>query len=422
MEFCLFFEKIEPDTPANQIGYKAYNLASLLRTGFHVPKAFCVTTGAYAHHLNINQLGKPILRILNNGGLSNNQKAKQMQEVISLAPLPDELDRSISQAYAELTRDSKKNIPLAVRSSGTAEDTPSHSFAGQYATFLNVSGEEALIEKIKACWASLWSERAISYQSQVPTDPPKMAVIVQHMIPAEISGVTFTTNPVTGKNEIIVEAASGLGESLVSGITKPKSYKLDKQINGAVSAPLSQDLLSQKQLKDLQNLVINIENHFGQPQDIEWALANNDFHVLQSRPITALSETQTQQGNNATDLEELLQRSDNTGCHIWTKDNVGEVIPGAVTPLSWTVIEPLGNNAFRSLLGRVGIPYNTETSLFARFEGQVYFNLSKLLRTLRLFFISRGINRKSFLLSIGNKMKSNKVRKPVPSRPKIILF
>ena len=210
---------------------------------------------------------------------------------------------------------------VAVRSSATAEDLPEAAFAGQQETFLGVSGERALLDAVRRCWASLWSDRAISYREQhgLAQMPVKLAVIVQRMVAADVAGVMFTANPVSGaRDETIIEASAGLGEALVSGLVTPDHFVLRntrhrwqiverhqgrqevevrpragggvEQVAGAAgSGPVLPDAV----LLQLARMGASIAKHFGRPQDIEWAWADGKLSILQSRPITALPQPPT---------------------------------------------------------------------------------------------------------------------------------
>jgi pyruvate,water dikinase len=228
--------------------------------------------------------------------------------------MPEEISEAISKAYADLPGDEPA---VAVRSSATAEDLRGASFAGQQETFLNVRGEKELKEAVRrCCWASLWTARAIGYRERqgFRHDRIAVAVVVQHLVPAEVSGILFTANPVTGaRDEVLVNAALGLGEAVVGGLTTPDSFVLDRATlrvrerqtgrqevetalseRGTTERPLGPERAAQPALDDTQlarlvEIGLDVEHHFGVPQDIEWAYdADGYFWVLQARPITNL--------------------------------------------------------------------------------------------------------------------------------------
>lgn len=202
---------------------------------------------------------------------------------------------------------------MAVRSSATAEDLPGAAFVGQQDTFLNIVGEDAVAKAVADCWASLWTDRAIAYRRRLGIDPREVAigVIVQKMVPAAVAGVIFTANPVTGqRDEFVVDAGAGLGEAVVSGRVTPEHYVLDRAGNVRSFAPGGGEvgvspaagggtgeqadvhsrvpLLNGDRLRELAGLAGAAQDHFGRPQDMEWALAEGRIHILQSRPMTAL--------------------------------------------------------------------------------------------------------------------------------------
>ncbi|MBI2941050.1 MAG: hypothetical protein HYY04_11500 [Chloroflexi bacterium] len=287
------------DGDADLAGGKGANLGRLLRMGLPVPPGFVVTTAAYRAFLAANDLTDATPEVL---------RAR-----IPDAPIPAAISAAILHAHRQLPRladgvshsgpssHSTGAAPLnpraeaahlpsavAIRSSGTAEDLATASFAGQHDTFLNVAGPEAVLTAIRACWASLWSPRAIAYRRGRGWDERglALAVVVQAMVPAEWAGVLFTANPVTGqRDQVIVEAISGLGEALVSGQVGGKRHVIDK----ASRRVLTEDpLLPRPTLDELVRLGVQIEEGFGQPQDIEWAWVGGRCYVLQSRPLTAL--------------------------------------------------------------------------------------------------------------------------------------
>src|SRR5918993_2284354 len=238
-------------------GGKGANLGELLRAGVRVPPGFVVTTNAHA------AAGPD-------------------------GPIPADIERAITTAYAELGRG-----PVAVRSSATAEDLPGAAFAGQQDTFLDVEGEPALLDAVRKCWASLWSERAVAYRQRREIDDAlvRMAVVVQRMVPAEVAGVAFTANPVTGaRTQIVIDAGLGLGEAVVSGTVTADHLVVDR---GARAQPpeLSGPALTRlgrSGVAELVSVAVGIEDHFGPPQNIEWAYADRTLWIVQARPITAL--------------------------------------------------------------------------------------------------------------------------------------
>jgi pyruvate,water dikinase len=281
-------------------GGKGANLGELIRAGLPVPDGFVVTTDAYAMIIQPLDLNIPE-RIAAGEGAS-------VRADIETAPMPADVRIKIANAYAALGTG-----PVAVRSSATAEDLPGAAFAGQQDTYLNVVGEAAVIDAVQRCWGSLWTERAIAYRSRIKIDSAdvRIAVVVQRMINAEVAGVMFTADPVSGDREtIVVDASSGLGEAVVSGLVTPDHYALDgrglirdyrpgrrevivSSVPGGGVAhqpgePADIERLPDTVLTDLARLGIEVAKHFGRPQDIEWAYAEGTVWLLQARPMTAL--------------------------------------------------------------------------------------------------------------------------------------
>jgi pyruvate,water dikinase len=291
-------------------GGKGTNLGELVRLGFPVPDGFVVTTAAYDGFVAHNRLGETITRALR----EPQDNGATIRAAFERAPIPPEIERNILAAYRE-----HGEGPVAVRSSATAEDLPEAAFAGQQDTFLNISDEQALLDSVRRCWASLWTDRAIAYRERQRIDQRtvKLAIVVQRMVFAEIAGVLFTANPVTGaRDEVVIDASPGLGEAVVSGLVTPDHFVLRKRrwgwsiaerraglrevivrarLGGATehmdgSADIDVPVLPDRALRRLARLGVAIERHFERPQDVEWAWASGELFILQARPITVLPE------------------------------------------------------------------------------------------------------------------------------------
>jgi len=270
-------------------GGKGANLGELTRAGLPVPPGFVLTTAAYR-------------AVVDGRGFPSR-------------PIPEDMAREITDAWAELGE-----VPVAVRSSATAEDLEEASFAGQQDTFLNVRGAPALLAAVRECWASLWTERAVAYRASHGIDPAEvaLAVVVQRMVEAEAAGVMFTANPTNGRrDELVLSSAWGLGESVVggsvttddlvvekAGLTVASRSTADKAVmtvyaderTAEVPVPAERrraPVLDDKAAAALAELGVRVEQHYGAPQDIEWARADGEFFIVQSRPITALPEPET---------------------------------------------------------------------------------------------------------------------------------
>src|SRR5215204_1074562 len=319
MTYTAWFDEIGKEDIA-LAGGKGANLGELSRAGLPVPPGFVVTTTAYDAFVEANGIGDAIvgraLATRADDPASFEEVAEGIRALFSGGKVPEEMGDEIRAAYQQLGEDALET-PVAVRSSATAEDLPAMSFAGQQETYLNVRGAEALLEGVKNCWASLWTARAMAYRARQGIDPAtvSLAVVVQRMIEAEAAGVMFTANPSNGRrDQTTISAAWGLGESVVSGSVTPDSMVVEKGSgrvlsrettnkevmtvyieSGTAERPVPEALERKQVLDDeaaatLTRYGATIEQNYGTPQDIEWALAGGEFFIVQSRPITALPE------------------------------------------------------------------------------------------------------------------------------------
>ncbi|NUR88495.1 MAG: phosphoenolpyruvate synthase, partial [Nonomuraea sp.] len=279
-----------------EVGGKAANLGELTRAGLPVPPGWTLTTDAYrevAEGLDLTP----------GDGL-----AERARDHLLSAPVPDAVREAVVKAYATLGQD----VPVAVRSSATAEDLPFASFAGQQDTFLNVVGADAVLDAVRRCWASLWTDRAVAYRESNGIDHAtvRLAVVVQVMVDARVSGVMFTANPVTGRRrEAVIDANPGLGEAVVSGAVNPDRFVVsggrvlerkagDKKLTirplpggGTERVETAHDglCLTDAQALALAALGDRVEHHYGAPQDTEWAIDQaGTLWLTQARPITTL--------------------------------------------------------------------------------------------------------------------------------------
>jgi pyruvate,water dikinase len=297
-------------------GGKGANLSQLVRAGFPVPAGFLVSTAAYRAFVQDNDLQQQIVTKARSGaGTDFEAVSAAIRQLFERANIPSTVAAAIQQAYAALYPAGKAPIPLAVRSSATAEDLPGASFAGQQETYLNVRGEQALLQAVKRCWSGLWTARALAYRAGLGIDPAtvSLAVVVQVLVLANAAGVLFTANPLSGaRDEIVIDAAWGLGEAIVSGLVTPDHLIADKA-TGAIKQVVVADksvmtaptpsgteeraveadrrrarVLDAAQVAQLVRLSSAIEAHYATPQDIEWCLAGDQVWIVQSRPITTL--------------------------------------------------------------------------------------------------------------------------------------
>ena len=301
-----------------QVGGKGHSLTRLVAAGFAVPDGFILPTQVYQRFLRDNGIGQSVVDAAKPeivaGTLSFDAAGSRTREIFDAASLPSDLVDSLQDAYADVAVDA---TPVAVRSSATTEDLPDLSFAGQQESYLNIRDLEAFIAAVRKCWASAWSARALAYRHRVGVDNANVAVavVVQRMVDADVSGVLFTANPATGtRAEIIVNASYGLGEGIVGGTVGPDEFALDRdslavrdthlgdkaqmvvgtEKGGTHTVDVGTDRrslasLSAAQLTELGRRARDVEEHFdGVPQDIEWAFASGKLLLLQSRPITNL--------------------------------------------------------------------------------------------------------------------------------------
>ncbi len=291
------------------VGGKARNLGILATAGFPVPPGFVVTTQAYEQ--SVGDRVEPLLDDLTTNADSA-AAAERVRATIVAAPVPDEVRQEVLAAYRQLGPD----VAVAVRSSATAEDLPFASFAGQQDTYLNIVGEDAVVDAVRRCWASLWTDRAVDYRTRNEIDQRsvRLAVVIQQMVQAATAGVLFTADPVTGtRQHSVIDASPGLGEAVVSGAVNPDRFVVDSaagnilqrrigdkrvliraRTGGGVERIEQQQgeglpALTDTQISELTDLGRRVQDHFGSPQDIEWALDESGrLWLTQSRPITTL--------------------------------------------------------------------------------------------------------------------------------------
>lgn len=305
------------------VGGKGANLGEMTRAGLPVPPGFCVNAAAYREFTKAVE--QDIAGVLSETRMDDpddvENKTARLREFLIAQPLPDEIAEQAISAYRRLEDEISGNalnrgkLPVAVRSSATAEDLPDASFAGQQDTYLNIRGDEQLLEYVKRCWASLWTARAVTYRHKQGYDHDQvaLAVVVQAMIESEVAGVLFTANPINNRrDEMVLNASWGLGEAIVSGLVTPDTWIAQKggeilerdiarkeiaieyaEEGGTreVAVPDAKSgvaCLSDEQVRLLVALGERIEEHYTRPMDIEWARARETFYMLQARPITTL--------------------------------------------------------------------------------------------------------------------------------------
>jgi pyruvate,water dikinase len=361
------------------VGGKGANLARLTQGSFPVPPGFCITTAACASFLAETGIDVELADMM--GKLDHGDPdalealTGQMRDLITAAPLPRALVGEITGSLDKLGAEHF----VAVRSSATAEDLAEASFAGLHDSYLDVRGADELLDAVKACWASLWTGRAVVYRHAKGFDHAAVgiSVVVQRMVEADVSGVVFTGNPITtATDEMVINASYGLGESIVQGIVTPDEYTLKtaslEVINrtlgpkavrtvrdpatgvGTTTEPVPDTMqrlyaLDDRQLADLGWLARQVQSHYGEvPQDIEWAFAGGRLHLLQSRPITGVEFSWD------ADVDDWQSTPDDPTI-VWTRGFADEVWTGAISPLMYSIRADIwtryGTNHMLKLLG-----------------------------------------------------------------------
>ena len=388
-------------------GGKAASLSALLGAGLPVPGGFCVTTAAYDAAADDADLGAALAALAEPAGgdgppgggpaagtapgataprtssategrASTTLRtafavpAAQARSRLRATPVPADTAEAVRAAYAALGPD----VPVAVRSSATAEDLPEVSFAGQQDTFLGVVGAAAVLDAVRRCWASLWTDRAVAYRQANGIDhrAVSIAVVVQVMVDAAVSGVLFTANPLTGRRgETVVDAAPGLGEALVSGAVNPDQWVVDaateeilRRTPGQRARPAGDAspglCLTDAQVRELTGLGARAERGAGLPQDVEWAVgADGRIWVVQSRPITTLYP--------------LPEPDTADGLRVYLCVSLLQGITGPMTPM--------GLSAFDTMLVRYRptTPGSAETFRYAHPGMRLYIDMTGSLRT-----------------------------------------
>ena len=317
------------------VGGKGANLGEMFNAGFPVPPGFVISAYTYKRFIEETGVKDEIAEVLKGLNVDDNTKlqsaSKQVQTIIRTTEIPTYIKNAIINAYEEMYL-TKYQVPskaaafinaareppfVAVRSSATAEDLPSASFAGQQATFLNIKGSKNVVEAVRDCWASLFTARAIFYREQNKFDHFKVliAVVIQRMVDSVKSGVAFSVDPVSGKQKIIIEGSYGLGEAVVSGEVNPDHYEVDKQNWEIIKKKImkkdfmirrspegknikidldepkaSSQSMDEDEVIQLAKVVQTIEDHYKFPQDVEWAVEGKKLFIVQSRPVTTLKK------------------------------------------------------------------------------------------------------------------------------------
>jgi pyruvate,water dikinase len=331
MEYVLTFQEVDKNS-LPQVGGKNASLGELIKADIRVPPGFAVTTDSYQKFITETGIKNKIFQILSDmkpGDITSlNAASENIQELIQGSTLLEEIRTAIDKAYGELCDNCRVlAMPVAVRSSATAEDLPTASFAGQQDTYLWIQGVEAVAEKVQHCWASLFTPRAIDYRvkNNFPHEKVLISVGIQKMVNSRAAGVMFTLNPTDGDlSKVVIEGSWGLGETVVSGSVNPDKFVVDKVVmetsdktistkhiacvydpeaGKVVDADVDDEMQCQCCLEDMEVKALVsmgklIERHYNRPMDIEWAIDKDlDFpeniFIVQARPETVWSQRKT---------------------------------------------------------------------------------------------------------------------------------
>lgn len=387
-KYTLYFDEIDRKD-LSLVGGKGANLGEMTKAGFPVPFGFCVTTESYKEFINYNKLYSFIVEEIKDANLENIATIGiKLREKIEQAEMPRKVEEEIIKAADKIGIDNY----YAVRSSATAEDLAFASFAGQQDTYLNIKGKDSLINAVKNCWASLFTDRAILYrlQNKIEHEKVHMSVVVQKMVLPDIAGIMFTADPVSGNRVIIsIDASFGLGEALVSGLVSPDIYKFNKKKEEIIDKTIAEkklaimpiqgggtkkvdiagekstnQVMADSDIKKLAELGMKIEKHYGYPQDIEWCLENGELYIVQSRAITSLFPLPTPNNND-----------DNT--HVYISINHLQVMTDPISPL--------GLDLFRDMLpfGR-NIKREEKYKILVSAGGRIYADVSGFMNSERI--------------------------------------
>ena len=336
-------------------GGKGSNLAILTQRGFPVPPGFVVTAQAYRDFISgAGELMRQVKDFTFDDAGRLRMESQKLREALDRFSLPGDAIQQVRGQLGEF----HKTQAFSVRSSSTMEDLAGAAFAGQHETYLNCSGTEEILTKIKACYLSLWADRAMAYRHQQRFDHGQavMAVVVQQMVQCDVAGVGFSVNPVSGDlNEMVVDANFGLGESVVSGEGEVDHFTIDRVTRGIRSATIAwksrkivsvaggteevhlsgtegaQPCLTTEETAQLAGLLLEVEKSYGFPQDIEWGFAGGRLYPLQSRPVTTIPPR-------------------------WTRDESAERFPNVITPLTWDFVDSGFHRSLNYSFRMMGFP------------------------------------------------------------------
>src|SRR5438270_445152 len=386
----------DPAAILEQVGGKGASLARLAAAGLPVPPGFHVTTAAYRRFVRENGLQEKILAMVSTVTTDQpntlEEASRQIGRLFAQGSIPAEIAATIREAYAAL---GSSDLPVAVRSSATAEDLPELSFAGQQETYLNMRGEAMVLDAIKRCWASLWTARAIGYRARsgIAHEEVSLAVVMQELVLADAAGILFTANPLTGeRDQVMINAAWGLGEAIVSGQVTPDTVVVDRASRTIIAQQIREKevmtvcspegtseepvpvgkrtsvVLTAVQAAQLARIGVRIEELYGQPMDIEWARYHNQFFIVQARPITALSKTAGSQVTRPPEWKLPKPK----GKYI--RASVIELLPDPLSPLFATLGLPAWNRAIHRFASAEGMG-NFVGDMLTTMNGYAFYDL-----------------------------------------------
>lgn len=401
------------------LGGKGENLRRLTEAGLRVPVWSAVGVDVLRGFRERSGLDQELAGLL--AGLDPDsawEVSARITKAFSVTPLDGPALKAIWRAY-----DAVGQGAVAVRSSGADEDLPNFSFAGQYSSFLGASGFDEVAERVRDCWASAYSARSLVYRwlHDLPTDRIDLAVVLQELVPAEVSGVMFTADPVSGdRSKALISCVYGLGETLVTGqvdadtltLDRPsrvvgdavigeKAERLDAGSGGTGLSPVSpfareRFALSNDQVGELGDLADRVEELFGAPQDVEWALSDGVFHVLQSRPITTLREAEGE-------------------VRVWDNSTVIESFGEVTAPLTFSFARHAYSRVYRDYVRLLGVPRRDLAKLdgmfgemLGYFDGRVYYNVLNWYKIIRLL-PGYALNRRVLAAAMGVRETSEEL-------------
>jgi len=316
-QFIVWFDRYQ-STDRTRVGGKNASLGEMMAAGLPVPPGFAVTTDAYHQLRGHPEVRETVHRLLAEAELGDpdglEQISQKVRGIIEAAPLDSALEEQVRAAYATLCEHcGVDDVPVAVRSSATAEDLPDASFAGEHDSYLWIRGADSVLDRISRCWSSIFTARAISYRHQMGHDHDviSMSVGIQKMVFPRTAGVAFTLNPINGDRSIVaIDASWGLGEAVVAGEVNPDNFLVDKVLFEIVHRAISCKAVEYR-VTDVAGLARKAEKHYGQPQDIEWAIDGDlpdgtNVVLLQSRPETVWSRRTRDPIAPGTGVESIL--------------------------------------------------------------------------------------------------------------------